>query len=214
MEDDASMTSLPIFPLGSVLFPHMPLSLRVFEERYLKMIGALLEADDPVFGVVLIERGSEVGGGDQRFSVGTTAKILEIQAPNGPLQLLARGHRRFRIQSWTQENPYPEARVEFLDNLDVSESSDLSGLKRAEGSLRELLRYGESSQLGTSWPRDVSFSENPERRIWQLAGVSPFGPLDQQRLLEAPKFEALLHDLQEKLDSALKIHGSEQTGEY
>ena len=54
------MKSLPVFPLGSVLFPHMPLALRVFEERYLKMIGALLETDDLVFGVVLIERGSEV----------------------------------------------------------------------------------------------------------------------------------------------------------
>jgi len=214
LEDDASMTSLPIFPLGSVLFPHMPLSLRVFEERYLKMIGALLEADDPVFGVVLIERGSEVGGGDQRFSVGTTAKILEIQAPNGPLQLLARGHRRFRIQSWTQENPYPEARVEFLENLDASGESNLPGLKQAEGSLRELLRHGASGQQVLPWPSDVTFSEDPDHRIWQLVGVSPFGPLDQQRLLEAAKFEALVHDLQDKLDSALKILGTEQTEEY
>ena len=58
------MTLLPMFPLGSVLFPAMPLALRVFEERYLKLMGAILEDEPSEFGVVLIERGSEVGGGD------------------------------------------------------------------------------------------------------------------------------------------------------
>jgi Lon protease-like protein len=59
------VTDLPMFPLGSVLFPHMPLPLRVFEERYLVMLSRIL-ADDPAeFGVVLIERGQEVGGGDR-----------------------------------------------------------------------------------------------------------------------------------------------------
>lgn len=53
---------IPMFPLGSVLFPHMPLPLRLFEPRYLKMLGDLLEQPDPEFGVVLIERGHEVGG--------------------------------------------------------------------------------------------------------------------------------------------------------
>ena len=48
------MTVLPMFPLGSVLFPAMPLALRVFEERYLKMMGTILEEETPRFGVVLI----------------------------------------------------------------------------------------------------------------------------------------------------------------
>uniref|UniRef100_UPI0034D45EFD LON peptidase substrate-binding domain-containing protein n=1 Tax=Streptomyces sp. GbtcB7 TaxID=2824752 RepID=UPI0034D45EFD len=51
-----------MFPLGSVLLPHTPLALRVFEPRYPTMIGRLLDADDPSFGVVLIERGFEAGG--------------------------------------------------------------------------------------------------------------------------------------------------------
>ena len=53
------MAQLPMFPLGSVLFPYTPLPLRVFEPRYLTMIGHLLDDDDPQFGVVLIERGHE-----------------------------------------------------------------------------------------------------------------------------------------------------------
>lgn len=66
---------LPMFPLGSVLFPHMPLALRLFEERYLTMLAHLLEAEDPAFGVVLIERGRETGGGEHRFRTGTVAEI-------------------------------------------------------------------------------------------------------------------------------------------
>ena len=57
-----------MFPLSSVLMPYMPLPLRIFESRYLVMLGRLLDDDDPQFGVVLIERGPEAGGGEQRFS--------------------------------------------------------------------------------------------------------------------------------------------------
>ena len=56
-----------MFPLGTVLFPHTPLALRIFEQRYLMMLGRVLDDDEPSFGVVLIERGSEAGGGDQRI---------------------------------------------------------------------------------------------------------------------------------------------------
>ena len=48
-----------MFPLGTVLFPHTPLALRIFEQRYLMMLGRVLDDEEPSFGVVLIERGSE-----------------------------------------------------------------------------------------------------------------------------------------------------------
>ena len=66
-----------MFPLGSVLFPHAVLPLHVFEPRYLALVERCL-AGDQEFGVVLIERGSEVGGGDVRFSVGTVTRIVQI----------------------------------------------------------------------------------------------------------------------------------------
>jgi len=99
------MPEIPMFPLGSVLFPAMPLALRVFEERYLKMMGAILDNEPSEFGVVLIERGFEVGGGDKRFDVGTTARILQIEAPDGPLAVVARGGRRFRVSQWLEDDP-------------------------------------------------------------------------------------------------------------
>ena len=65
-----------MFPLGTVLFPTGVLPLRVFEPRYRHMLDDLLPGTRE-FGVVLIERGSEVGGGEVRSGVGTIARILE-----------------------------------------------------------------------------------------------------------------------------------------
>src|SRR2546430_9614094 len=67
--------ALPMFPLGNVLFPHAQLPLHVFEPRYRALAETCL-AGDGEFGVVLIDRGSEVGGGDTRFSIGTFARIV------------------------------------------------------------------------------------------------------------------------------------------
>jgi Lon protease-like protein len=63
------MPTFPMFPLGTVLFPSMPLPLRVFEPRYLAMLSEILPDEPSEFAVVLIERGSEVGGGEHRFPV-------------------------------------------------------------------------------------------------------------------------------------------------
>ena len=77
MDESLDGVELPMFPLGTVLFPHGVLPLRVFEPRYRLMIAHCLE-QDARFGVVLIERGSEVGGGDTRFHVGTVAQIVYL----------------------------------------------------------------------------------------------------------------------------------------
>jgi uncharacterized protein len=71
----AQPAAMPMFPLGTVLFPHALLPLHVFEPRYRLMTRRVL-AGDGELGVVLIERGSEVGGGDTRFGVGTVARVV------------------------------------------------------------------------------------------------------------------------------------------
>jgi Lon protease-like protein len=88
---------MPMLPLNSVLFPYMPLRLRVFEERYLIMLAGLLKSENARFGVVLIERGLEVGGGEQRFGVGTIAEITELGAQEGFVGLVAQGAQRFEV---------------------------------------------------------------------------------------------------------------------
>jgi Lon protease-like protein len=88
---------IPLFPLGTVLFPGGPLALRIFETRYLDLVGRCLR-DDSGFGVVLIREGSEAGGPVETFDVGTYARIVDFsKQPDGLLGIRARGERRFRI---------------------------------------------------------------------------------------------------------------------
>jgi uncharacterized protein len=100
-----TLQSLPLFPLGAVLFPGGILPLRIFEVRYLDMIGRCQKAGAP-FGVVLLTQGSEVRkpGITESFShVGTLATISEFDSPRpGLMMIRARGAQRFRITSSDQ----------------------------------------------------------------------------------------------------------------
>ncbi len=203
------MTLLPMFPLGSVLFPAMPLALRVFEERYLKLMGAILEDEPSEFGVVLIERGSEVGGGDKRFDIGTTAQVLQIEAPEGPLQVMARGGRRFRVTRWLEEDAYPQAEVEFLDTFDAG---DVPGeeLVITEQVVRETLEYLRELDLSLPWPTDIELAEDPVEKVWQLAGISPLGTLDHQALLSLDDPRDLVERIRLTVSEALETFKMER----
>lgn len=94
--------TLPLFPLGSVLFPDGILPLRIFEVRYLDLIGKCHKHGAP-FGVVSLTHGDEVrkaGAAEERFSaVGTLAEIRRFEAPQtGLLQIECIGTQRFRIR--------------------------------------------------------------------------------------------------------------------
>jgi Lon protease-like protein len=94
---------VPLFPLNTVLFPGGPLPLRIFEARYLDMVGRCLKEDSP-FGVVLIREGGEVGPAETH-DVGTLARIVDwYQGSDGLLGVTARGDRRFRVLA-TERQP-------------------------------------------------------------------------------------------------------------
>jgi hypothetical protein len=77
-----ALRQLGMFPLSTVLFPHAQIPLHVFEPRYRALTKDAL-AGDSRFGIVLIERGSEVGGGDQRMAVGTSASGPRVEVTDG-----------------------------------------------------------------------------------------------------------------------------------
>ncbi|HPG75037.1 MAG TPA: LON peptidase substrate-binding domain-containing protein, partial [Rhodoglobus sp.] len=132
------MTDIAMFPLGSVLFPHMPLLLKVFEDRYLIMLSQILQDEPSEFGVALIERGQEVGGGEQRFPVATVARITQMDATEGFVVLVAEGGRRVEVDQWLDDDPYPRASVTEMAELVWTE--DLQPLRdRAEESVRRLI---------------------------------------------------------------------------
>ena len=184
-----------MFPLGSVLFPHMPVALRVFEERYLVMLSKILHDEPSEFGIVLIERGQEVGGGEQRFSHATVAQITQLDAGEQMVGLVALGERRVEIVSWLEEDPFPHAVVK--DVAELVWSDDLQPLRdRAERAVRRAISLA-SEFAELQWPADVQLSEDPVAAAWQLAAIAPIGPLDQVKLLRATSMESLLTELAE-----------------
>ena len=179
-----------MFPLGSVLLPYTPLVLRVFEPRYLTMIGRLLDVEDPEFGVVLIERGLEAGGGDQRSSVGTMARILQIEAGAADLYVVAVGGERIIVDRWAEDDPHPVADVSRMAPLEWDDA--LAPLHReTEQVVRRLA--GLASVLDEArWDPATDLSEDPVESSWQLAAIAPLGEYDRFRLLNSTSLGGLL----------------------
>ena len=182
-----------MFPLGTVLFPHMPLPLRVFEPRYLIMLGRLLESETPEFGVVLIERGHEVGGGEERSGVATMARVVEADA---------------REDSSDSGEPTVCGSVDWLLTTRSSASADRghgrprsrlsSTCAETEASARGPRRrrpgtgFADDPQVTSTWPADTEVADDPLVSAWQLAAITPMGPLDAQSLLGSATTEELL----------------------
>lgn len=177
-----------MFPLSTVLFPYAPLPLHVFEPRYRQLVADCLDGERE-FGVVLIARGSEVGGGDERLHVGTVAHIDQAAPlPGDRWALVTHGTRRIRVTEWLPDQPYPRALVEGLDRgassspaSPVLDACDLDGafavVRRARALLSEM---GTAPALGP----DLALGPDPAVAAWQLCALTPLGPLDAQRLLE------------------------------
>lgn len=181
---------MPMFPLGSVLLPAMPLPLRIFEQRYLKLLGDLVASEKPEFGVVLIERGKEVGGGEKRMSIGTIASVTEIGTTQEFLGLESFGSQRFRINAWLPDDPYPLADIELLPDL-IWDDSLLPAKAHLETKVRQLLAF--VSEFGNlQFGADIEFSDDPMDACWQMAGVLPVGPLDQLDLLGSQSADELI----------------------
>jgi uncharacterized protein len=108
------MFELPLFPLNTVLFPGMPLSLHIFEDRYKEMIGWCLDMDQP-FGVTLIRKGREaLGPLAEPYDIGCTARVQEVERlPEDRMNLVVLGENRFRIVSISRDKPYLVGKVEL-----------------------------------------------------------------------------------------------------
>ncbi len=186
------MAVSPMFPLGSVLFPSVAIPLRVFEPRYLTLVGRLLDEDEPdfEFGVVLIERGPEAGGGDQRASVGTMARLVSAAAGADDLLIVGVGTRRFTVERWDDDDPYPRAELASLPELEWSEA--LAPLRaEAEAVVRRMIaRVAEAPS-----DADIELSDDPVAAVWQLAAVTPLGEYDRYTLLRSTTMGGLLRQL-------------------
>jgi Lon protease-like protein len=154
-----TLSSLPLFPLGTVLFPGGVLPLRIFEVRYLDMIGKCRKAGAP-FGVVSLTEGSEVRvpGGKEAFArVGTIASISTLDTPQPGLMVIrAQGEQRFRITASNQlRHGLWVADVERMNaDIAVPVPDDLQGTAQALARLIQSLQQkaGADGQMPLNGP--------------------------------------------------------------
>jgi Lon protease-like protein len=201
-------TRLPMFPLSAVLFPHGTMQLHVFEPRYRALMQDCL-AGDRRFGIVLIERGSEVGGGDERSALGTRCVIRrEIELPDGRWLLEVAGESLIEVEQWLPDDPYPVALV--MESVAVPGLEDpgpvLGQATRRVRRARALLaEHGGTPAL----PPDLALDGGGDAGVatWLLCAAAPVNAYDAQRLLGAGGAEErlrLLVELMEDLELDLQ----------
>lgn len=170
-----------MFPLGRGFFPGSAVTLRVFEPRYREMMDVCLNRRIG-FGVVLIERGSEVGGGDMRFDVGVTVAIDQVWSlGGGHLMVAGRGGDRIRVEKWIEDDPYPQAVVRPLPDPQgfVADPGLRDPLYRAFYRGLAML-----SEMGLDTGAVAPLPDDPLAAAYRALDVFPVPDLDRQRILE------------------------------
>lgn len=175
----------PIFPLGTPLLPGGWLPLQIFELRYQMMLDDCLVSSPAAFGVVLIERGSEVGGGDIRSDFGTLAEIVRVdELPDGRRAVLTRGTDRFRVKEWLTDDPYPRAEIEpWPDSVDVAISDETR--VALDDVVERLIALASEAPDRARDELALRPDESEGDHLFRLANDLPLGPVDRQRVLGA-----------------------------
>ena len=170
-------TTIPLFPLGLVLLPQIPLPLHIFEFRYRMMMNTILQGDRR-FGVLMVDPNS-----GEIAKVGCCAEVIHYQRlPDDLMKILTLGQQRFRVLDYLRETPYRVGLVEWIEDEPVEESLEPLATE-VDQLLRDVVRL--SAKLTS---QEIEFPDNiPELPLelsyWvasTLYGVS----LEQQSLLE------------------------------
>ncbi len=207
------INQLPLFPLGTILFPGATLNLHIFEERYRLMIGRCLETGSP-FGVVLIREGDEVEEGRigarpaEPYPVGTLARITaNVRLEDGRYLLTAVGTSRFHIETIVQRTPYLVASVSELPEPSAV------GAGAAARELRATYeRYWQAVAVATGVPVEAEeLPADPAELAYQLADRLQVNLARKQRWLEADLL-TLLQELNANLRAELALLPAERRG--
>ena len=172
---------LPLFPLNTVLFPNAHMPLQVFEERYKTMMQHCLDGDSR-FGVVLIRSGSEVGEPAEPQTVGTVAKIIQVNRVSDDRMFISvEGERRFQIKEITQRTPYMAADVELLedDTEELVPPTEMEAIRLAIANHVKL-----AMGLNGGWVRDARSPSDPTELSYFIAGTLQVGLQEKQSILE------------------------------
>jgi Lon protease-like protein len=186
--------NVPLFPLRTVLYPGGPLPLRIFEARYIDMIGGCLKNDEP-FGVLLIKDGSETGT-STTYEVGTLARIADwYQGSDGLLGVTAIGEQRFRlISSERRDDGLNVGDIELLPGEpDIELPEDFKPLAR--------ILSGVLDDLGRLYEFLERRYEDAGWVAYRFAEILPFSAEQKQSCLEVGDPLVRLKIVQDVLDS-------------
>ena len=203
MPEPAALSELPLFLLNAVLFPGATLPLRVFEPRYRQMVDFCMERDR-TFGVLLIRSGQGVGGPAEPYTVGTMARIEQVEhQADGTSLLLTVGVQRFQLLGMIDWQPFSLGAVEYLTEYEepaVEGELVVSVEQRALRCIQLLLA------LNGEWVRRWQFPVDGPALSYLVAARLPLNLPTKQQLLEAPNAKRrlelelpLLEELQETL---------------
>lgn len=178
-----SLSEIPLFPLGGVLFRGGRLPLRIFEPRYLDLVGRCMKTKSG-FGVVLIREGAEARKTAQDapptlFDIGTYARIVDFnQLADGKLGIVCAGEAKYRIhRSWQASDHLTMAEVEFLPEEEaLAVDEEFASLVEV---LRILTKHPLVQQLGLQVDYDDARSIG-----WRLADLLPLHAETKQALLQ------------------------------
>lgn len=191
-----------MFPLEVALLPNQDLPLRIFEPRYVALVQHCVGSGDP-FGVVLISRGREVGGGDARCDVGVLSEITEcVEHGANRYSLACRTGERIRVSEWLPDDPYPRAFVQLWpdESGDPVTPAQLRGVEDKVIALFERIAAARGAELPD---REVLLgygdadADDAGHRLYTLASRIPLGAADRYGVLAAPSVADRLAALDE-----------------
>jgi len=202
MPGETTVYNLPIFPLNAVLFPKMPLALRIFEERYKVMVHDLPILDNR-FCVALIREGTEVGGPAEPYEVACLAEVQSLRPlPQGMLFLEAVGVERVRITRLNRtKKPYLVGSLELWpDGTTLADKALVERVSRLFEDYAGCLMTLAGQKVGAIPP-----PSDPEMLSYLLATVLDINSQERQRLLQLPDSISRLRDEEEVLRAELPM---------
>ena len=193
---------LPLFPLGTVLFPGMVLPLHIFEERYRRMVARRVDID-PMFGVVLTRSGREVGDQPEIHAIGTAASLLTaVQYGDGRYDIAVRGGQRFEVIDGHWNEGYLTGTVKWIPDADSADDPSDHIATLVSLVARDFNSYLDALQQITKTNvqiERIEFGNDPISAAYALTSMMPFSTTQRQHLLEAPTPVQLLNDLRATL---------------
>ncbi|OBF63437.1 ATP-dependent protease [Mycobacterium sp. 852002-50816_SCH5313054-b] len=185
---DTKSLERAMFPLESAVLPGQELPLRIFEPRYGALVRRCIDGDEP-FGVVLIARGREVGGGDARCDVGVLSRIAEhADLGGGRYALRCRTGERIRVREWLPDDPYPRATVTRWPDEpgEPVTAAQLVDLEDRVMALFERIAAAREARLPERDELLGCAEADPGQRLFTLASRIPIGTADRYSVLSAP----------------------------